>query len=210
MQSLTTTVPTLPLEKALELVPLADGNLCVNDLPLLSLPCIMERRELPSRLVIVTHLDRSRESYLSALLDKPAVRIQFVIAFHYIDPEWIPRSPHAPTEVKAVFEIRGRASLLTRDETKTTAMMDTLTKAKQMLFSPKSTWKIGDLPAKYIERLFPMIAEVEVEPDEYHLSRLMVLQHLTDEHRSHVLSKILAFDNSCSRAVSKLFEVAYR
>ncbi len=203
-------IPSLPLEKALELISLADGNLCVRNLPILSLPCVVESRNLPDRSVIVTHLERAREEYIRALCDKPQVRLQFVVGFHYIDPSWIPRSPHAPTEVKAAFEIIGQAKLLERHHDETLSMLQKVTEAKQAMFAPESEWSVQGLPSQYTERLFPMIAEVEIEIQEFQLSRLMVLQHLSAEHRGQILAKICETANACTRAVRRLFEVAYR
>jgi predicted FMN-binding regulatory protein PaiB len=201
--------PSLPLEKALNLVGLADGLLRVPGLTALSLPCVVEKRENPARHVLVTHFERARETYVSALRATPPVTVHFVVGFHYIDPSWIARSPHAPTEVKAVFEISGKATLVDRAHADTLAMMETVTRAKQSLYSPGSDWRISALPESYVSRLFPMICELEIEIEQYELSRLMVLDHLSTEHREHVISMLRDSDNPSSRAALRLFATAY-
>jgi len=204
------TPTTLPLDKALELVPLADGVLRIGDLPMLSLPCVVESRSADGRPVIITHFERARDTYLEALRANPVVTLHFVTGHHYIDPSWIPRHPHAPTEVKAVFEISGTARLIDRPAAETLSMMHQLTRARQALYSPGSDWQIDSLPADYTDRLFPMIAEVEIEPAHYHLSRLMVLEHLSPAHRQSILDRLQAADSPCARAALRLFEIACR
>lgn len=201
---------SLPLSKALELVPLADGVLRIGDLPMLSLPCVVEPGAGDGQPVVITHFERGREAYMEALRASPVVTLHFVIGYHYIDPSWIPRQPHAPTEVKAVFEISGRARLIDRPEATTLAMMDDLTRAKQEIYTPGTDWQVSSLPAEYTGRLFPMITELEIEPTDYHLSRLMALEHLSPEHRQSILHRLQIANSPCARAALKLFEVAYR
>ena len=209
MNSVDKQQPSLCINKALELISLSDGILAIADLPMLSLPCVMEKRQndLP---VIVTHFERSRDSYITAIEKNPFLRIQFVVGFHYIDPTWIPRQPHAPTEVKAVFEFSGKASLIDRPNTETLAMLNSVTLAKQKIYAPESKWSVFGLPQDYLNPLFPKIVELEIEPEKYNLSRLMVLSHLSEEHRQIVISKLKSFDTPCSKATIRLFEIAYK
>jgi predicted FMN-binding regulatory protein PaiB len=205
--------PTLALEPALALVPLCDGNLLVGDLPALSLPFAVERRASPDRPVLMTHFDRARTAHHAALQPSagaaPIVRAQFVAGFHYIDPSWIPRSPHAPTEVKAVFELRGRAALPRRDRDAALATLAAVTRQKQRLFAPNSPWRLESLDPAYADRLLPHIVEVEIEIEHFHLTRLMVLQHLSPEHREQVRRTLRSLDTPCARAATTLFSVVY-
>ncbi len=195
--------PQLSLEEALDLTRYADGLLLLDSLPALSLPFVCE---VNGSAKLVSHFERARNDYLQAVLQEGIARVCFVVGFHYIDPEWISRVPHAPTEVKAVFEFRGKIKILERAANLTLEMLGRVTEHKQLVYASNSKFQVSSLPENYTERLLPHIVEFTIEPEELHVSRLMVLQHLSISQRKEVINKLQTLGDSTARVAIELIE----
>jgi len=193
--------------QALQLVTLADGVLRCPNLPLLSLPFVVESDPKSGSEILISHFEGSRTDFRNALASENVVSASFVVGFHYIDPTWIPREPHAPTEIKAVFEFSGPAQILTRSSEDTLRMLQQVTMAKQQLFAPSADWSVSDLPPEYTAKLLPQIVEFSLEPKHFTVSRLMVLQHLEMKHRRAVLERLERSNSPCARGAAALLRM---
>ncbi len=64
-----------------------------------------------------------------------------------------------------------------------------------------------DLPAEYTQRLMPLFQEFTLEPEVFHVSQLMVLQHLGREKRAYVIEKLHKLDSPESNEAADLLEM---
>ena len=178
----------ISLLNALELVEARSGLILSRE-KRVSLPFTIEIDN--SRLWLRSHIPNFMEEIVEDLSAKERFEVIFDTAGYYIDPSWILReSAHAPTEVKAVFSIKGAGSLVSCTDQEAISHLDQVRAAKQRVYLPGSNFKVSHLPDDYLKENLALISHFRIEISELYVHQCMALKHLDASHRRHIIEQL--------------------
>jgi len=177
--------PQLSLDDALAWIPGNNGILMIGT-DSFSVP-VLVKRSPGGGAALEAHLPRFREEAFKAAARGDSARFLFRVGEHYIDPHWIRRPPHAPTETKLVFEARGTLQLLNFSTFSAVASLDRMRSEKQKFLQVSSPFKTEDLDSGYLADHISQIFFFSLELEEILTHQLMYLQHLDHACRERVL-----------------------
>lgn len=185
----------------------SNGILLGTESEHISLPYTVEYDE--NGFHLRSHFPAFRKNLVDSIARGCDLEILFIAGEYYIDPEWILRErAHAPTEVKAVFSVRGPARFVTVTSDEAITHLDLVRANKQLSFHSRSGFTVPNLPADYLIEMLPQILHFEVDVYDIHVSQIMALTHLTQEHRQHILSKLDGEHTAHARAAAQIMRFA--
>jgi predicted FMN-binding regulatory protein PaiB len=180
----------LTLEEALAWVPGNNGLLVLGNsagsVLSLSVPVIVKRLA-DGAPVLESHLPRTRSETLEAAQQSAPATFIFRVGEHFVDPHWIRRPPHAPTETKLVFEVRGDLQLVPHASPEAIASLDRVRLEKQRLYQISSPFKVSDLESAYLHEHLSKIFFFRLTISQIVTEQLMALQHLDQGCQERVI-----------------------
>jgi len=140
------------------------------------------------KFVLRSHIPAFNTEIIEYLASENEVEVLFDTSGYYIDPALIKRkTPHAPTEVKAVFSIFGKGNVLNLSQHEFIKHLDQVRACKQAVYLPDSTFKVHDLPEDYLAENLAAIRAFEISIDVLQTHQLMALKHLELENREYIM-----------------------
>lgn len=106
----------------------------------------------------------------------------------FIDPSWVPRQPHAPTEIKLSFSVQGTVRPLTRAPSSILNDFGLITRNRQAQFASSSNWEVSDMTAEYRDGLLARLVEFEISVESIAPVQVMAMQHLNVDEREQLIS----------------------
>jgi predicted FMN-binding regulatory protein PaiB len=197
-ESAATAPRQLTLEDALAWIPGSNALVSVGEVRAaassLSVPVIVTRLA-DGTATLESHLPRSRGEVLEAAIHSLPASFVFRIGEHYVDPHWIRRPPHAPTETKLVFELRGRLEVVPHATPEAIQSLDRVRLAKQQYYQISSPFKTADLESAYLRELLAKIFFFRLVIQEVLTHQLMALQHLDQGCQERVIRHLESRSN---------------
>jgi len=190
----------LKLCQILSLVNLRSGVIHSLNGELLSVPFTLERGD--EQFSLRSHFPAFRKNLIAQIENEAELEVLFTCGEYYVDPEWVLRENHAPTEIKVVFSVRGAARFVDCTQEEAIAHLDRVTQFRQMLFQPSSQFSVWQLPDDYYAEQLPQILQIEIDVEEVAVSQVMALLHLIPEHRSYLMQKLDQQTNPQARFAS--------
>lgn len=172
----------------LSLINLRSGIIQCLDGNHISVPFTAERDD--RGFYLRSHFPAFRRNLVDQIENSGKLEVLFDCGECYVDPEWVLRENHAPTEIKVVFTVQGAVRFIECSKDESIDHLDRVTRFRQLIFSPESEFSVRELPDHYYADQLPQILHLEVDIERIKVSQVMALRHLITEHRAHAL-KIL-------------------
>ncbi|HUP29326.1 MAG TPA: FMN-binding negative transcriptional regulator [Usitatibacter sp.] len=129
-----------------------DGELHLSHIPFVA------ERDAGGRIRLLGHVARANPHWQALEAARESVAI-FQGPHAYVSPGWYQNHPAVPTWNYAVVHAHGRARLM--DEAELHQLLMTLSSTYE---APRpNPWRMGDLPAAYVDSMLKMIVGFEIE-----------------------------------------------
>ncbi len=189
----------------LSLANLKSGIVPTSDGGRISIPFTVEHRG--GSFLLRSHFPAFRTGLADQIRKQGRIEVLFDLGEYYIDPEWVLRPNHAPTEVKLLFTVEGTAAFVEASADDAIDHLDRVTGYRQALNRPNSAFSVRDLPEAYYADQLPQILHIEVAIERIRVTQAMALLHLIPEHRQHVLDRLDELDDAHSKLAGLILRV---